>query len=110
MRSAAANNACGSEITMQWSRKTLPSMQTTRRSSFAQRPAEKHLEALGRRVAPAVPRAPRRHGGRASRHERGLGRVFDVSPIEMCEPAAFAHPSVPRDVFIFDDQRHWVYK
>ena len=77
---------------------------------LAQRPAEKHLEALGRRVAPAVPRAPRRHGGRASRHERGLGRVFDVSPIEMCEPAAFAHPSVPRDVFIFDDQRHWVYK
>ena len=36
--------------------------------------------------------------------------MFDVSPIEMCDPAAFAHPSVPRDVFIFDDQRHWVYK
>ena len=37
-----------------------------------------------------------------------FGRVFDVSPIEMFEPTAFAQASVPRDVFIFDDQLHLV--
>jgi len=37
-----------------------------------------------------------------------FGRVFDVSPVEMFEPAAFAQASVPRDVFVFDDQLHLV--
>ena len=37
-----------------------------------------------------------------------FGRVFNVSPIEMFEPAAFAQASVPRDLFVFDDQLHIV--
>ena len=37
-----------------------------------------------------------------------FGRIFKVSPIEMFEPAAFAQASVPRDVFVFDDQLHIV--
>ena len=102
--------ACGSEITMQWSRKTLPSMQTTRRSSSPSgrpRNTSRRLVGVSRRQFLVRP------GGMAAAllaMNVGLGRVFDVSPIEMFEPAAFAHPSVPRDVFIFDDQRHWVYK
>ena len=37
-----------------------------------------------------------------------FGRVFDVSPVEMFEPAAFAQAGVPRDLFVFDDQLHLV--
>src|SRR6185295_5836332 len=37
-----------------------------------------------------------------------FGRYFDVRPIEMFEPAAFAQSGVPSDVFVFDDQLHVV--
>ncbi len=37
-----------------------------------------------------------------------FGQVFQVSPVEMFEPAAFAQASVPRDLFVFDDQLHIV--
>ena len=37
-----------------------------------------------------------------------FGRFFDVSPIEMFEPAAFAQAGAPRDLFVFDDQLHIV--
>ena len=37
-----------------------------------------------------------------------FGRLFNVSPIEMFEPAAFAQASVPSDLFVFDDQLHIV--
>src|SRR5438876_864598 len=35
-------------------------------------------------------------------------RVFNVSLIEMFEPAAYAAAAPPRDVFVFDDQLHFV--
>ena len=37
-----------------------------------------------------------------------FGRFFDVSLIEMFEPAAYAAAAPPRDVFVFDDQLHFV--
>jgi len=36
------------------------------------------------------------------------GHFFNVSPIEMFEPAAYAQSGVPRDLFVFDDQLHMV--
>jgi len=37
-----------------------------------------------------------------------FGHFFDVSPIEMFEPAAYAQAGTPRDLFVFDDQLHMV--
>jgi predicted TIM-barrel fold metal-dependent hydrolase len=37
-----------------------------------------------------------------------FGRFFDVSPVEMFEPAAYAQSGTPRDLFVFDDQLHLV--
>jgi len=37
-----------------------------------------------------------------------FGRLFDVSPEEMFEPAAYAAHGAPRDLFVFDDQLHMV--
>jgi uncharacterized protein len=37
-----------------------------------------------------------------------FGRFFDVSPIEMFEPVAYAQSGAPRDLFVFDDQLHMV--
>ena len=37
-----------------------------------------------------------------------FGRFFDVSPIELFEPEAYAQAGTPRDVFVFDDQLHMV--
>lgn len=37
-----------------------------------------------------------------------FGRFFDVNPIEMLEPVAYAESTVPRGMFIFDDQLHMV--
>jgi uncharacterized protein len=37
-----------------------------------------------------------------------FGRFFDVDPIEMFEPAAYAQAGAPRDLFVFDDQLHLV--
>jgi uncharacterized protein len=37
-----------------------------------------------------------------------FGRFFDVDPIEMFEPAAYAQAGTPRDLFVFDDQLHVV--
>jgi uncharacterized protein len=37
-----------------------------------------------------------------------FGRFFQVSPIEMFEPAAYAAAAPPRDLFVFDDQLHFV--
>jgi hypothetical protein len=37
-----------------------------------------------------------------------FGRFFDVDPIEMFEPAAYAQTGAPRDLFVFDDQLHLV--
>ena len=37
-----------------------------------------------------------------------FGQMFDVSPVEMFEPDAFAQATIPRDVFVFDDQLHFV--
>jgi uncharacterized protein len=37
-----------------------------------------------------------------------FGRFFDVSPIEMFEPEAYAQAGTPRDLFVFDDQLHMV--
>ncbi len=37
-----------------------------------------------------------------------FGKTFDVTPIEMFEPAAFAACCVPRDVFVFDTQLHTI--
>ena len=37
-----------------------------------------------------------------------FGRFFDVSAIELFEPAAYAAASAPQDVFVFDDQLHFV--
>src|SRR6187399_1950952 len=36
------------------------------------------------------------------------GRFFNVDPIEMFEPAAYAQAGTPRDLFVFDDQLHMV--
>ena len=37
-----------------------------------------------------------------------FGHFFDVDPIEMFEPAAYAQAGTPRDLFVFDDQLHLV--
>ncbi len=37
-----------------------------------------------------------------------FGHFFDVSPIEMFEPTAYAQSGAPRDMFVFDDQLHLV--
>jgi hypothetical protein len=37
-----------------------------------------------------------------------FGHFFDVNPIEMFEPAAYAQAAAPRDLFVFDDQLHMV--
>jgi uncharacterized protein len=37
-----------------------------------------------------------------------FGRFFNVSPIEMFEPAAFAENGAPANLFVFDDQTHLV--
>ena len=37
-----------------------------------------------------------------------FGRFFDVDPIEMLVPAAYAQSATPGDMFIFDDQLHLV--
>ncbi len=37
-----------------------------------------------------------------------FGRFFDVDPVEMFEPAAYAQAGAPRDLFVFDDQLHLV--
>lgn len=37
-----------------------------------------------------------------------FGRFFDVNPIELFEPEAYAQAGTPRDVFVFDDQLHMV--
>jgi hypothetical protein len=37
-----------------------------------------------------------------------FGRMFQVEPLEMFEPAAYAQAGPPRDLFVFDDQLHFV--
>jgi hypothetical protein len=37
-----------------------------------------------------------------------FGRFFDVSLVELFEPAAYGAASAPRDLFVFDDQLHFV--
>jgi predicted TIM-barrel fold metal-dependent hydrolase len=37
-----------------------------------------------------------------------FGHFFDVHPIEMFEPEAYAQTGTPRDLFVFDDQLHMV--
>jgi predicted TIM-barrel fold metal-dependent hydrolase len=37
-----------------------------------------------------------------------FGRFFNVSPIEMFEPAAYAASAAPEKLFVFDDQTHLV--
>ncbi|PYM49316.1 MAG: amidohydrolase, partial [Candidatus Rokuibacteriota bacterium] len=37
-----------------------------------------------------------------------FGRMFNVSPIEMFEPAAYAATGTPPNLFVFDDQTHLV--
>jgi predicted TIM-barrel fold metal-dependent hydrolase len=37
-----------------------------------------------------------------------FGHFFNVDPIEMFEPAAYAQAGTPRDLFVFDDQLHLV--
>ena len=37
-----------------------------------------------------------------------FGRFFNVDPIEMFEPAAYAQARAPRDLFVFDDQLHLI--
>ena len=37
-----------------------------------------------------------------------FGHFFNVSPIDMFEPAAYAESGTPKDMFVFDDQLHFV--
>src|SRR5215831_19010111 len=37
-----------------------------------------------------------------------FGRFFNVDPIEMFEPEAYAQTGTPKDLFVFDDQLHLV--
>src|SRR5690349_890963 len=37
-----------------------------------------------------------------------FGRFFDVHPIEMFEPVAYAQSAAPSDLFVLDDQLHLV--
>lgn len=37
-----------------------------------------------------------------------FGHFFNVDPIEMFEPEAYAQSATPRDLFVFDDQLHMV--
>lgn len=36
------------------------------------------------------------------------GKTFNVKPVEMYEPAAYAENGLPKDLFVFDDQTHIV--
>lgn len=36
------------------------------------------------------------------------GKTFNVQPVEMYEPAAYAENGLPKDLFVFDDQTHIV--
>src|SRR6266550_8767599 len=37
-----------------------------------------------------------------------FGRFFNVDPIEMFEPVAYAQAGAPKNLFVFDDQLHMV--
>ena len=37
-----------------------------------------------------------------------FGRFFNVSLVELFEPAAYAASAAPQDLFVFDDQLHFV--
>src|SRR5216110_541336 len=37
-----------------------------------------------------------------------FGRFFNVSPVEIFEPAAYAAAAPPKELFVFDDQLHFV--
>ncbi len=37
-----------------------------------------------------------------------FGRIFNINPIELFEPLANAQTSVPQNIFVFDDQLHFV--
>ena len=37
-----------------------------------------------------------------------FGRMFDVSPAELYEPVAYGESGAPTDLFVFDDQLHFV--
>src|SRR5919197_2028756 len=37
-----------------------------------------------------------------------FGRMFNVSLIELFEPAAYAESAAPKNLFVFDDQLHFV--
>ena len=81
----------------------------------AQRQVEARLIALADAAASRLGLSRRRFltgaGGMAASFvamNEVFGRFFDVSPIELFEPAAAAERSPPADLFVFDDQLHMV--
>jgi uncharacterized protein len=86
---------------------------------FAQTPAQRELEArvaaladdTAVRLALSRRRFLRGAGGMAASFiamNEVFGRFFDVSSIELFEPAAAAERGPPQNLFVFDDQLHMV--
>jgi hypothetical protein len=86
---------------------------------IAQTPAQKRVEA---RIAELAEEGSRKlgidrrsflagTGGMAASlvaMNEEFGRFFDVDPLELLVPAAYAQAAAPRDLFVFDDQLHLV--
>jgi hypothetical protein len=80
-----------------------------------QREVEARLAALSARAAKQLGMSRRKFlkttGGFAASFiamNQVFGEFFDVRPIEMLVPEAYAHGGPPRDLFVFDDQTHIV--
>jgi uncharacterized protein len=78
-----------------------------------QKEVETRLKALSERAAKQLGMSRRKFltttGGFAASFiamNEVFGEFFDVSPVEMFVPAAYAHSGPPRNLFVFDDQTH----
>ena len=78
-----------------------------------QKEVEARLEALSAQAAKRLGMSRRKFltttGGFAASFiamNEVFGHFFDVRPIEMLVPEAYAHSGPPRDLFVFDDQTH----
>jgi hypothetical protein len=88
----------------------LPAQQTSKQKHVQAR-IEELAESAGKKLGMDRRRFLRTTGGMAASFlamNEVFGHFFNVSPIEMFEPAAYAQATAPRDLFVFDDQLHMV--
>jgi predicted TIM-barrel fold metal-dependent hydrolase len=88
----------------------MPAAQTRKQMQVEARIAEL-TESASRKLGISRRRFLRTTGGMAASliaMNEVFGRFFDVHPVEMFEPAAYAQSAAPSDLFVFDDQLHMV--